>query len=112
MEDITGDRDLKRRVMRLRDLIDYGPGSVVSRTIVDKETGTVTLFAFDEGEGLSEHTAPFDALIYILEGEGEVSLSGELFRLVEGEMIIMPSREPHALRAKKRMKMLLVMIKE
>ena len=112
MEDITGDRDLKRRVMRLESLISYESGSVVSRTIVDKETGTVTLFAFDEGEGLSEHTAPFDALIYILEGEGEVSLSGELFRLVEGEMIIMPSREPHALRAKKRMKMLLVMIKE
>ncbi|MBP9015658.1 MAG: cupin domain-containing protein [Candidatus Atribacteria bacterium] len=112
MEDVSKDKDLKRQVIKLKDLIGYEPGSVVSRTIIDKKVGTVTLFAFDEGEGLSEHTAPFDALVFILEGEGEVSLSGESFFLGEGEMIIMPSREPHALRAKKRMKMLLVMIKE
>lgn len=112
MDDITGDKNLTRQVTKLKDLIGYEPGSVVSRTIVDKKAGTITLFAFDEGEGLSEHTAPFDALVYLLEGEGEVFLSGEPFLLGEGEMIIMPSREPHALRAKKRMKMLLVMIKE
>jgi quercetin dioxygenase-like cupin family protein len=93
------------------DLVSYQEGSIVSRTIIDKETGTLTLFAFDEGQGLSEHTAPFDALVYLLDGEAEVRISGKSLNLKEGEMIIMPANQPHALRAMRRFKMMLVMIK-
>ncbi len=96
---------------KLKDLVDYQDGSVVSRAIIDKKTGTVTLFSFDEGQSLSEHTAPFDALVYLLDGEAEVTISGKTNRLTEGKMIIMPANEPHALRAIKRFKMMLVMIK-
>ena len=95
----------------LADLIDYQEGSVVSRTIVDKEAGTITLFAFDEGQGLSEHTAPFDALVYGLDGEVEVTISEKAVLLEKGEMVIMPANKPHALKATKRFKMLLAMIK-
>ena len=84
---------------RLIDLVAYQEGSVVSRTILDKTTGTVTLFAFAEGQGLSEHTAPFDALVHILDGEAEVTISSRPIRLQEGEMVIMPANEPHSLRA-------------
>jgi quercetin dioxygenase-like cupin family protein len=97
--------------VKLADLIDYQEGSVVSRTIVDKQTGTVTLFAFDVGQGLSEHTTPFDALVYSLDGEVEVSISGKPLQLKKGEMVIMPANEPHSLKAAKRFKMLLIMIK-
>lgn len=97
--------------IKLIDLVDYQEGSVVSRTIVDKKTGTLTLFAFGEGQGLSEHTAPFDALVYLLDGEAEITISGKTFHLKEGEIIIMPANEPHALKAIKKFKMLLVMIK-
>ena len=90
---------------------DYQEGSVVSRTIVDKETGTVTLFAFDEGEGLSEHTAPFDALVYGLDGEVEITISGKVVQLKKGEMVIMPANKSHALKATKQFKMLLTMIR-
>jgi quercetin dioxygenase-like cupin family protein len=93
------------------DLIAYQDGSVVSRTIIDKETGTVTLFAFDEGQGLSEHTAPFDALVHILDGEAEVTISGKPFMLKAGETLIMPANEPHALKAMARFKMILTMIR-
>lgn len=103
--------DLTVKSLKLLDLIDYQKDSIVSKTIIDKKTGTVTLFAFDEGQGLSEHTAPFDALIYLLEGEAEVFISGEPFFLKEGEMIIMPANQPHSLRAKKRLKMILIMIR-
>ena len=96
---------------KLNDLISYQGDAVVSRTIIDKKTGTVTLFSFDAGQGLSEHTAPFDALVYICDGEAEVTISGEANRLKEGEMIIMPANEPHALRAIEKFKMMLVMIK-
>jgi quercetin dioxygenase-like cupin family protein len=99
------------QVLNPVDLVGYQAGSVVSRTIVDKSTGTLTLFAFDEGQGLSEHTAPFNALVYLLDGEAEVTLSGKSSDLKEGQMIIMPAHEPHALRAIKRFKMMLVMIK-
>jgi len=99
------------QTVKLADLITYQEESVVSRTIIDKKTGTVTMFAFDEGQGLSEHTAPFDALVYLLDGEAEIVISGKAFPLKEGEMIIMPANEPHALRATKRFKMLLIMIK-
>ena len=97
--------------MELIGLIDYQEGSVVSRTIIDKATGTCTLFAFDGGQGLSEHTAPFDALVYILDGEAEVTISGKSLHLKDGDMVIMPADEPHALRAIKKFKMMLVMIK-
>jgi quercetin dioxygenase-like cupin family protein len=93
------------------DIIDYQKGSVVSRTIVEKTTGTVTLFAFDEGQGLSEHTAPFDALVQILDGEAEVSISGTALQLKAGEMVVMPANKPHALKAHRRFKMLLTMIR-
>lgn len=99
------------RAQDLESLIDYQPGSVVSRTIIKKETGTVTLFAFDADEGLSEHTAPFDALVYLLDGEAEVTISGTLHRVRQGEMIVLPANQPHALKAPKPFKMLLVMIK-
>jgi len=98
-------------VLKLNDLVDYQVDSAVSRTIIDKNTGTVTLFSFDAGQGLSEHTAPFDALVYICDGEAEVIISGKSNRLKEGEMIIMPANEPHALRAIRQFKMMLVMIK-
>jgi len=93
------------------DLIDYQYGSVVSRTIIDKKTGTVTLFAFDEGQGLSEHTAPFDALVNIINGEAEIVISGKPLRVKKGEMVIMPANEPHALKAVKKYKMVLIMIR-
>ena len=99
------------QVQPLVDLVDYQVGSVVSREIVRKNTGTVTLFAFDEGQGLSEHTAPFDALVYILDGEAEILISQKSFRLKAGEMIIMPATQPHSLKATKKFKMLLIMIR-
>ena len=104
--------DLAGRVLKLAGLLDYQEGAVVSRTIIDKRTGTVTLFAFDEGEGLSEHTAPFDVLVYVLDGEAAITVSGKESRVTAGEMLIMPANQPHALRAVKRFKMLLVMVRE
>ena len=99
------------KVEALKDMVEYQEGSVVSRTIIDKPMGTVTLFAFGEGEGLSEHTTPYDALVQVLDGEVEITIGGEAFNLGEGEMIIMPAEIPHALRALGRFKMLLVMVK-
>ncbi|AKG92351.1 Cupin domain [Geoglobus ahangari] len=99
-------------VSNLKDLISYQEDSIVSRTIIDRETGTVTLFAFDKGQGLSEHTAPFDAIVYVVEGEVEVKISGRPYHLKEGDMIVMPANEPHALKALSRFKMLLVMIRD
>lgn len=103
--------DMRGKVYELRGLVEYQEGSVVSRTIVDKEVGTVTLFAFDEGEGLSEHTAPYDALIVDLEGEVEIRIAGKRSLLKEGDMMIMPANKPHALKALMRFKMMLVMIR-
>jgi len=105
------DETLLSQVINLAHLVDYQEGSVVSRTIVDKNTGTITLFAFSKGQGLSEHTAPFDALVYILEGEAGITISGESFYLKGKETIIMPANKPHALEALDRFKMMLVMIK-
>ena len=102
---------LVAQAIRLVDLGDYQKGSVVSRTIIDKKTATVTFFAFDEGQGLSEHTAPFDALVCLLEGEAEIVISGKSLQLREGEMVIMPANQPHALTAVKKFKMLLTMIR-
>lgn len=98
-------------INELNNLTEYQDGSVVSKTLIKKDTGTVTVFAFDEGQGLSEHTAPFDALVYIVDGSAEVSISGRSKTLQEGEMVIMPANKPHALKAQKRFKMMLVMIK-
>lgn len=99
------------QVVRPNDLLDYQEASVVSRMIVNKKVGTVTLFAFDEGQGLSEHTAPFDALVHILDGEAEVAISGKTSLVKADEMIIVPANEPHALKALERFKMLLIMIR-
>jgi len=95
----------------LVSLVDYQDGSVVSKEIIKKEKGTVTLFAFDKGQGLSEHTAPFDALVYILDGQVEIYIAGKTHLLKTGQVIIMPADKPHALKAVERFKMLLVMIK-
>lgn len=102
---------LLSQVVKLIDLIDYQDESVVSREIIKKKTGTVTVFAFDEGQGLSEHTAPFDALVYLLDGEAGIHISGKPHHLKKGEMIIMPANQPHALKAIKKFKMVLVMIR-
>ena len=98
-------------IIKLIDSVNYQPGSVVSREIIKKPTGTVTVFAFDEGQSLSEHTAPFDALVYVLDGEVEIKITGKPYLLNQGEMIIMPANQMHALKAIKRFKMILVMIK-
>lgn len=102
---------LDAQVVNPLELVAYQDGAVVSREIVSQKTGTVTLFAFDEGQGLSEHTAPFDALVLVLDGEAEVAIAGTPFRVRAGEMILMPAHKPHALRAVQRFKMMLVMIR-
>jgi quercetin dioxygenase-like cupin family protein len=96
---------------KLTDIAEYQEGSVVSSTIINKLTGTVTVFAFDKDQGLSEHTAAYDAIVQVLDGEAEITVSGKPFQLQEGEMLIMPANEPHALRAVTRFKMMLTMIK-
>ena len=93
-------------------LADYQEESVVSRTVIDKKIGTVTVFAFDAGEGLSEHTAPFDALVHVIDGTAQITISGETIEVGAGEMIIMPAGKPHSLRAAERFKMVLIMIRE
>ncbi len=103
--------DLRGRALKVKDLAAYDKGSVVSRTLIDKKVGTVTFFSFDKGEGLSEHTAPFDALVQVLDGEAEISIMGKPRLVKAGELIIMPAKKPHALRAVKRFKMMLVMIR-
>ncbi len=95
----------------LVDAVAYQEGAVVSKTVIDKKSGTVTLFAFAQGQGLSEHTAPFDALIQVLEGEAEIRISGTPIRVRAGEMIVLPASEPHALKAVERFKMMLTMIR-
>ena len=107
----AGAEKLVGKAARLIDLVDYQDGAVVSREIINKKTGTVTLFAFAEGQGLSEHTAPFDALVQLLDGKADITISGKTLRLKEGEMVIMPANKPHALKAVSRFKMILTMIK-
>jgi quercetin dioxygenase-like cupin family protein len=102
---------LMARAVGMADLVSYQKGAVVSKTVIAKPTGTVTLFAFDEGQGLSTHSAPFDALVVILEGEARITISGKTNKVVAGEMIIMPANKPHALKAAKPFKMMLVMVK-
>ena len=104
--------NLAGQVLNPEDLIKYQDGSVVSRMIVYKKSGTVTLFAFDSGEGLSEHTAPYDALALIIDGEAEISIEKTPYLLKKGQMIIMPANKPHALHAQQRFKMMLTMVNE
>ncbi len=98
-------------VVTLTELVEIQPGAVVSRELVKQAGGTVTVFAFDGGQGLSEHTAPFDALVQVLAGEVEITISGQPYHLSAGQAILMPAHEPHALKALTPLKMLLVMIR-
>ncbi|WP_129127410.1 cupin domain-containing protein [Geomonas oryzae] len=97
--------------LNLANLAGYQDGAVVSRTVIDKPVGTITAFAFDAGEGLSEHTAPYDAFVQVIDGEAEINIDGKPHNVTAGEIIIMPANIPHSLRAVKRFKMLLVMIR-
>ena len=103
--------DLLAAVLEPGELVDYQRGAIVSRAIVDKPTGTVTVFAFDAGQALSEHTAPFDAMVQVLDGEVELTVEGKSSRLARGQMLIMPAHKPHAVTAITRFKMLLTMIR-
>ena len=102
---------LSATASQLEDLIAYQKDSVVSKRIIGKKTGTITLFAFDKEQGLSEHTSPYDALVYIADGEAEITVDGKEINVQKGEVIILPANKPHALRAVNQFKMLLVMIK-
>ncbi len=97
--------------LQLADLVGYQEGSIVSRVLVNREAGTITLFAFDEEQTLSEHTAPYDALVQMLEGAMEISIDGKPLSILAGNLVLMPANHPHALRAAKRSKMLLTMIR-
>lgn len=108
---VQTEKELLAKVTNAAAMVQYQDGTVVSRTIIDRPTGTVTLFAFDKGQGLSEHTAPFDALVHVLDGEALVTISGNDLRLNAGEVTIMPANEPHTLQAEERFKMMLVMIR-
>lgn len=103
--------DIKGTVIKTEDLVEYQENAVVSKEIIKKETGTVTVFAFDKGEGLSEHAAPFDAIVQVIDGKLELKLDGELNTLEKGDMILMPANSPHALTAVEKFKMVLTMIK-
>ena len=103
---------LASAVLNIKGLVSYQTGSVVSRTLIDKSVGTVTVFAFDHGQGLSEHTAPFDALVQIIDGTADITIDGSLHTVKEGEMIIMPANRPHSLKANPQFKMLLTMIRK
>jgi len=105
------DKSQKPSVLDLIDLVDYQQGSVVSKTLITKETGTVTLFAFDKNQTLSEHTAPFDAMVYTIDGRVEIMIAGDPYILEAGQMIIMPADQPHSLKALEKFKMALIMIK-
>ncbi len=104
-------KKLSAKALKMIELVDYQAGAVVSREVLHKQTGSVTLFAFDEGQGLSEHTAPFDALVCVLDGEAEITIAGKAHRVETGELIIMPANKPHALQAHLRFKMMLTMIR-
>ncbi len=99
-------------VEKLKDMVAYQQGSVVSRTLIKKDAGTVTLFAFDGGQGLSEHSAPYDALVNVIDGEASIFIGGERHQVKEGEMLVMPADVPHAVKAEMPFKMMLVMIRQ
>ena len=98
-------------VKNLVDLLHYQDGSIVSRVLLKNKGGTATLFAFDVGEGLSEHTAPFDALVVVTDGEADIEIAGESFKVRQGETIVLPANQPHAVRAATKFKMLLIMVR-
>lgn len=103
--------NISGKVLRLTTLAEYQAASVVSRTLINKKIGTITFFAFAAGQSLSEHTVPYDAMVQVLEGEAEITISGQTLCVRDGEMIIMPADEPHALQAVTQFKMLLTMIR-
>jgi quercetin dioxygenase-like cupin family protein len=105
------DISLLGKVVDIAALVDYQSNSVVSRTVIERNTGTVTIFAFDQGQGLSEHTAPFDAFVQIIDGKAIITIDGQVNNLKSGEAIIMPANRPHALKAVDKFKMVLVMIR-
>lgn len=102
----------KATILDLPALAEYSENGIVSKRVLEKKTGNITLFAFDEGQKLSEHTAPFDAMVQVIEGEGEIVINGKPFSLFAGQSIIMPANIPHAVNAVSKFKMLLTMIKE
>lgn len=104
-------KDIRGQTIDLAKSVDYAAGAVVSRTLLDKKAGTLTVFAFDEGQGLSEHTAPYDATVQILDGEAQLVIGGKPIDVKPGELVIMPANVPHEVRALKRFKMLLIMIR-
>ena len=108
---MTGAESLKGIALNLAELVDYASGAVVSKTILDKKTGTLTVFSFDEGQGLSEHTSPYDATVMVLEGQATVTIGGKPTQINKGELAIMPANVPHDVRAEQRFKMLLIMIR-
>lgn len=108
----TADEPSIDEVQVLANLVQYQDGAVVSRTLIKKPTGTVTVFAFDVNEGLSEHTAPFDALVLVIDGEAEITIAGTAHQVRAGELLRLPAQRPHALRAVQRFKMVLIMIRE
>ena len=108
----TTDKKLLGKVVDAAGLVKYQAGTIVSRTLIQKPTGTITVFAFAAGQELSEHTAPFDALVQILDGRAEVTISGKPLQLTAGEMVVLPAGKPHAVKAVERFKMMLVMIRE
>ena len=103
---------IKGKAIDLKDFIKYSRGSIVSKTLIDKRVGTLTLFSFAKGQGLSEHTAPYDAVVQVIEGEAEMVIAGKAVRACEGQLVIMPANVPHAVRATDKFKMLLTMIRE
>jgi len=105
------DESIIARSVNVAGLLAYQEGSIVSRAVIDKPNGTVTVFAFDKGQALSEHTAPFDAIVHVLDGEVEVTISGKPSVVKPGEMIVMPANDPHALKALTPFKMMLIMVK-
>jgi quercetin dioxygenase-like cupin family protein len=111
MSDTNEGQTSRAEVKRLDELLQYQGGAIVSRVLLKNKGGTVTLFAFDRGEGLSEHTAPFDALVLVVDGEAEVEIAGEAYRVAQGETITLPANIPHAVRAATRFKMMLTMIR-
>ncbi len=106
------DESLKSKVLCFKDVIDYQQGSIVSKAVIDKPVGTVTVFAFDKEQALSEHSAPYDAIVQVVDGQAEIMISGKSYVVKEGETIIMPANDPHAVKAIERFKMVLTMIKK
>ena len=108
---LSADKGLTGKVVNIDGLISYQEDAVVSKTLLNKKSGTITLFAFDKGQGLSEHTAPYDATVQIVDGEAQITISGKAQTVKRGDMLIMPANEPHSLLAVERFKMVLIMIR-